>query len=164
MLALADALAAKTAHIVVLAGPVPPPGVSITGTFPFVMRIASRIVLAFSGAEFAQSAGMARSRLLNGLDEERVRWACSRFTTESKALVQEPLHWSGRPPAPCTYIRCLRDRGALSPSYQEQMAANLGPTVKMVSLETCHYAMLERPHDVARILNDIADSMLNRGQ
>ncbi|MDB6147809.1 MAG: alpha/beta hydrolase fold [Spartobacteria bacterium] len=157
VLALADSLRERVAHIVIIAGPVPRPGVSITGSFPWLMRVASRVVLSCSGPVFTQSPGMAKRTMLNGLDAGRAQTACARFTPESRSLVQEPLHWSGRPPAPCTYIRCLRDRGALSPQVQERMAANLGSGVRIVSLDTCHYPMLESPEQVARALNEVAD-------
>ncbi|MDB6031293.1 MAG: alpha/beta hydrolase family protein [Verrucomicrobiales bacterium] len=154
VLALAEELRERVAHLVVVAGPVPRPGTSITGAFPFFMRLASRLVLWCSGEEFSQSARMAEQRYLNGVSPERVRLACSRFTKESRSLVLEPLHWSGRPPEPCTYIHCLRDRGPLSPKYQEVMAANLGSEVRLVSLDTCHYPMLEQPELMARVLNE----------
>ncbi len=156
VLALAEALGERTSHIVIVAGPVPQPGVSITGSFPLLMRVASRIVLWCSGPEFTQSARMAERTMLNGLNPQRVQAACARFTAESRSLVQEPLRWSGQPPAPCTYIRCLRDRGALSPEVQNRMAANLGEAVRVVSIDTCHYPMLERPEQCAGILNEAA--------
>ena len=157
VLALAENLQEQAHHIVIIAGPVPRPGVSITGSFPFLMRTASRVVLFCSGPQFTQSRRMAERRMLNGVETHRVQAACARFSAESRALVQEPLNWSGRPPAPCTYIRCLRDRGALSPAFQERMAANLGSGVRIISLDTCHYAMLERPQQVASTLNEIAE-------
>lgn len=160
VLALAESLAERAARLVIIAGPVPRPGVSITGSFPFLMRVASRVVLWRSGPVFTQSPRMAERTMLNGLDARRVQVACTRFTAESRSLVLEPLRWSGRPPAPCTYIRCLRDRGALSPQFQERMAANLGADVRVVSLDTCHYPMLERPEQVAATLNEVADEVI----
>jgi pimeloyl-ACP methyl ester carboxylesterase len=156
VLPLADRIADRVAHIVCLAGPVPRPGDSIVASFPFLMRVASRVVLRFSGDEFAQSRRMSEATFFNGMDPERTKRACERLKNESAALVQEPVRWSGRPPAPCTYITCLRDRGPLSPRHQERMAANLGPEVKVVSLDCCHYAMLERTPEVAATLNQIA--------
>src|SRR5262249_19748696 len=98
----------------------------------------------------------AAATLLNGLERERIRRACERFTPESTALVQEPVSWSGQSPAACTYLKCLRDRGVMTPRHQDRMAANLGPKVEVVRLDCCHYAMLERPAEVAAILNGIA--------
>jgi pimeloyl-ACP methyl ester carboxylesterase len=156
VLPLADQMASRVAHVVCLAGPVPRPGKSIVASFPFLMRLASRLVLSCSGPEFAQSRRMSEKTFFNGIDPARVSRACDRLTKESSALVQEPVRWSGRPPAPCTYIKCLRDRGPLSPPHQERMAANLGTGVSVVALDSCHYAMLDRPAEVAAVLNQIA--------
>jgi pimeloyl-ACP methyl ester carboxylesterase len=156
VLALADHLADRVAHVVCLAGPVPRPGGSVVDSFPLVMRIASRVVLWLSGAEFSQSRRMSEKTFFNGMDPERVRRACDRLTKESAALVREPLRWSGRPPASCTYIKCLRDREPLSPRHQDRMAANLGEGVRVVPVDSCHYAMLDRPREVAAALNEIA--------
>jgi pimeloyl-ACP methyl ester carboxylesterase len=158
VLVLADQVAGRVAHVVCLAGPVPRPGESIVDSFPWLMRIASRFVLWFSGREFSQSRGMSERTFFNGMPPARVRQACDRLTPESSALVQEPVQWSGRPPAACTYVKCLRDQGPLSPRHQERMAANLGSGVKVVALDTCHYAMLDRTGELAAALNQIARS------
>ena len=163
VLALADRIASRVAHIVCLAGPVPRPGDSIVASFPLLMRIASRVVLWFSGREFSQSRRMSAKTFFNGMGPDQVSRACDRLTPESAALVQEPLRWTGRPPAPCTYLKCLRDRGPLSPRHQNRMAANLGTGVRVVALDACHYAMLDRPGEVAAALNHIArDAKLSR--
>jgi pimeloyl-ACP methyl ester carboxylesterase len=165
VLALADQIADRVAHVVCLAGPVPRPGDSIVASFPLLMRIASRLVLWFSGREFSQSRRMSEKTFFNGMDPARVSRACDRLTKESSALVREPVRWSGRPPAPCTYLKCLRDQGPLSPRYQDRMAANLGDAVKVVALDACHYAMLDRPGEVAAALNQIArDAKLFRAE
>jgi hypothetical protein len=36
------------------------------------------------------------------------------------------------------------------------MAAKLGADVQVVALDACHYAMLDRPREVAAVLNGIA--------
>jgi hypothetical protein len=43
------------------------------------------------------------------------------------------------------------------------MAANLGAGVKVVALDTCHYPMLQRPEQVATILNEVAEEVITRG-
>jgi pimeloyl-ACP methyl ester carboxylesterase len=156
VLPLADQIADRVAHVVCLAGPVPRPGESIVASFPFLMRVASRLVLWWSGPEFAQSRRMSEKTFFNGLDGERVSQACNQLTKESSRLVQDPVRWSGRPPAPSTYIKCLRDQGPLSPRHQDRMAANLGDGVGVVALDACHYAMLDRTGEVAAVLNRVA--------
>ena len=156
VLPLADQIADRVAHVVCLAGPVPRPGESIVASFPFLMRVASRLVLWCSGPEFAPSRRMCEKTFFNGMDSARVSQACDRLTKESSALVRDPVRWSGRPPGPCTYIKCLRDQGPLSPRHQNRMAANLGDGVRVVALDACHYAMLDRTGEVAAVLNRVA--------
>lgn len=155
VLPLADQVAERVAHVVCLAGPVPRPGQSVVSSFPLLMRAASRVVLWLSGPEFAQSRRMSEQTFFNGMDPARVSRACDRLTKESAAVVRDPVRWSGRPPAPCTYIKCLRDRGPLSPRHQSRMAARLGGA-SVVELDACHYAMLDRTAEVAAALNRIA--------
>jgi hypothetical protein len=50
----------------------------------------------------------------------------------------------------------LNDRGALSPAFQKQLAARLGAQVKIAPIDACHYAMLEKPGEVASMINAIA--------
>ena len=165
VLVLAEQIAHRVAHVVCLAGPVPRPGGSIVASFPFLMRVASRLVLWLSGPEFAQSRRMSMKTFFNGMHPGRANRACDRLTKESSALVREPVRWSGRPPAPCTYIKCLRDQGPLSPRHQERMAANLGEGVNVVALDACHYAMLDRTAELAAALNQIArDAKLIRAE
>ena len=52
--------------------------------------------------------------------------------------------------------------GALSPRHQERMAARLGAAVRIVSLDTCHYPMLQRPEQVATLLNEVAEQVVSR--
>ena len=66
----ADELSERTAHVVVLAGPVPRPGGSVFSVFPLMMRLVSQVVMTFSGPEFTQSPRLAESTLLNGLASE----------------------------------------------------------------------------------------------
>lgn len=148
-------LADRTIHVIVLAGPVPQPGQSVLDSFPLVMRVASRLILSLSGPTFAASRKITERTLFNGLSSERAGQAFDRLTRESAALVREPVLWTGRLPAAGTYIKCLQDRGPLSPRHQDRMAANLGEGVRMVSLDACHYAMLECPAQVAAVLNQV---------
>lgn len=155
VLSMLEYLVDRLDHVVVVAGPVPRPGTSIVNCFPFFMRVASHFVLAIAGPTFAAGRRVTEHTLLNGLSSAKARQACDRMTLESSALVREPLRWSGRVPVPCTYIKCLRDRGPLSPRHQDRMAMNLGDRVRIVTVDACHYAMLERPSEIAAILNQL---------
>ena len=71
------------------------------------------------------------------------------------------LEWLPPPRAPTLFAACATG-GALSPRHQERMAANLGAAVRVVSLDTCHDAMLERPEQVASTLNAVAADVITR--
>jgi pimeloyl-ACP methyl ester carboxylesterase len=115
----------------------------------------SNIVLRFPD-EFSQPARAIKTTLLNGMPSELAEEAASKFTKESTSLLLDQVDWSPKTATPATYVRCLRDRGVLSPAYQERLAARLGPGSSIVSMDACHYAMLEKPLEVAAVLNSIA--------
>ena len=149
----ADSLQGRLAHIVLIAGPVPTPGTCIVDNFPLIPRWVSKVVLKFQSELFSQPDGIGRS-LLQGCPEDKIAFALPRFKLESTKIVTEPVAWSGKPPAPATYVKCLRDKGALHAHHQDAMAARLG--VAPTAFDTCHYPMLERPADVAALLDRVA--------
>jgi pimeloyl-ACP methyl ester carboxylesterase len=153
-LVLAGQLGDRLAHLVLIAGPVPAPGKSILSAFPLTMRLISRVVLRLNPVEFRQSRRIAKATLLNGLPPLVAEQAAARFTNESTSLVLDPVHWNPKSATPATYVQCLRDRGPLSPSQQKRMAARLGASV--VPIDACHYVMLEKPTEVANLLDVVA--------
>jgi pimeloyl-ACP methyl ester carboxylesterase len=155
VLRAAEACPDRIAHIVCVSGTVPRPGHSTVASFPAPMRWVFRAALWFGG-DFAIGARLASLFLLNGVPEAKQNRVCRRLGRESKSLVLEPLQWSGKPSAPCTYVGCLRDR-LIWPRVQTRMAANLGHAVSRATLDACHFAMIEQPEEVARTLDAIAD-------
>ena len=83
-----------------------------------------------------------------------VEAATAKFSKESSSLMLDRVDWKLDSQVPVTYVRCLRDLGALSPAYQEQLAARL-PGADVIGIDACHYAMLEKPSEVAAVLNAI---------
>lgn len=156
-LSLADRLRDRLEHLVLIAGPVPLPGETAVSAFPFVMRLASRLVLALNPVSFAQPPRVASLTLLNGLPERIADEAAARFTRESTSLVRSPVDWKPVPASQVTYVRCLRDRGPLPPAHQARMAARLGTGATVTALDACHYAMLDKPSEVAGVINEITD-------
>lgn len=154
VLAAADQIGSRLAHVVCIAGAVPRPGASMVDSFPFVPRIVSRIVLHFQSEVFSQPESIARNSLLNGCPPDKVERACKRFTMESTKVVTAPVAWSGKTPARATYVKCLRDKGAMNAGHQSEMAARLGAAV--VAMDTCHYPMIEKPADLAALLERAA--------
>jgi pimeloyl-ACP methyl ester carboxylesterase len=152
--ALAKRLQDRMAHLVLIAGMVPAPGASMVSSFPLPMRLISNVFLRLT-PEFAQPLRAIKANLLNGMPQALAEHAASKFTKESSSLFFDPVDWSPSSAMPATYVRCLRDRGALPPAYQEQLAARLGPQTSVVSIDACHYAMLQKPIEVTAILNSI---------
>lgn len=156
-LALTRAITNQIRHLVIVAGPVPEPGESTVSSFPLFMRLLSGIVLATRPESFSQPVSVAKSTLLNGLQESVAEAAAARFANESTSLVKDKVHWQRPLPCPATYVQCLRDRGPLSPAHQRRLAQRLCPTVSIRSLDACHYVMLERPHELAVIIDSVSD-------
>jgi pimeloyl-ACP methyl ester carboxylesterase len=154
-LALANRLHERLDHVVLIGGIVPIPGAPAVSSFPFAMRIACKALLRFTH-QFSQPVGVIKATLLNGIPAALADDAAAKFTSESTSLLFDPVDWSPMTATPATYVRCLRDRGVLSPTHQQRLAARLGPRASVVSLDACHYAMLEKPGEVAAIINSIA--------
>jgi pimeloyl-ACP methyl ester carboxylesterase len=157
-LAVASRVTDRIAHLVLIAGMVPAPRTPLLSSFPPAMRLMSNLVLRLS-PEFSQPLGVIRSKLLNGMSPALADQAASKFTKESSSLLLDRVDWTPNPALHATYVRCLRDRGALSPTYQQQLASRLGPGTSVVSIDACHYAMLERPVEIAAVLNSIASKI-----
>lgn len=150
----AESLAGRLDHAVLIAGPVPTPGTCIVDNFPLVPRWISKLVLAIQSKEFSQPDSVARGSLLNGCPEDKIKFALERFKNEATGIVKEAIQWSGKVAAPVTYVKCLRDKGALQAQHQDEMARRLSVTA--TPMDTCHYPMLEKPQELAALLDRIA--------
>jgi pimeloyl-ACP methyl ester carboxylesterase len=138
--------------LVLIAATVPNPGESIISSFSFWMRLLSNIILRLS-PEFAEQPA-AIKKTLDGMPPAEMEEVVAKFSRESSSLMLDRVDWELDSPVPVTYLRCLRDRGALSPARQTQLAARL-PGASIIDIDACHYAMLEKPAEVAAILNSI---------
>jgi pimeloyl-ACP methyl ester carboxylesterase len=153
-LAVASRISDRIARLVLIAAMVPNPGEPMISSFPFGMRFLSNIVLRLM-PEFAEPPAAIKNKSLNGMSSAEVEAAAARFSKESSSLMLDRVDWKLGSQVPVTYVRCLRDLGALSPSHQEQLAARL-PAADVIAIDACHYAMLEKPTEVAAVLNSIA--------
>jgi pimeloyl-ACP methyl ester carboxylesterase len=154
-LAVAERLGDRVAHILLIAAMVPNAGAPLLSSFPPAMRLISHVLLRLT-PEFSQPLKVVKTKLLNGMPGAEADEAASRFTKESSSLFLDCVDWRSNPAIPVTYVVCLNDRGVLSPAFQKQLAARLGSKVKMASIHACHYAMLEKPSEVAAVINAIA--------
>jgi pimeloyl-ACP methyl ester carboxylesterase len=151
-LAVASRISDRIARLVLIAAMVPNPGEPMISSFPFGMRLMSNIVLRLM-PEFAELPAAIKKNL-NGMSPAEMEEAAAKFSKESSSLMLDRVDWKLDSQVPVTYVRCLRDLGALSPSLQEQLAARL-PAADIIAIDACHYAMLEKPTEVAAVLNSI---------
>jgi len=154
-LAVAARIPERIAHIVLIAGMVPYPGAALTSSFPPVIRLISNVLFRLT-PEFSQPLNVIKTKLLNGMALAEANEAASKFTKESSSLFLDRVDWRSDPAIPVMYVLCSNDRGALSPAFQKQLAARVGSNVKIVSINACHYAMLEKPTEVAAVINAVA--------
>ncbi len=152
-LAVASRISDRIARLVLIAAMVPNSGEPMISSFPFGMRLISNIVLRLM-PEFAELPAAIKKNL-NGMSPAAVEAAAARFSKESSSLILDRVDWNLDSQVPVTYVRCLRDLGPLSPAYQEQLAARL-PGADVIAIDACHYAMLEKPTEVASLINGIA--------
>jgi pimeloyl-ACP methyl ester carboxylesterase len=154
-LTVAHRVADRIAHIVLIAGMVPNPGAPLLSSFPPATRLISNVLFRLT-PEFSQPLNVIKTKLLNGMSGAQADEAASKFTKESSSLFLDRVDWHSDPAIPVTYVLCLNDRGALSPAFQKQLAGRLGSKVTIASIDACHYAMLEKPTEVAAVINAIA--------
>jgi pimeloyl-ACP methyl ester carboxylesterase len=157
---VATLLPQRVAHIVFIGANIPPEGESAISIFSPSQRfgIAMWLRLMAWKISFMNKAVEEdmRKTLCNDMDEETVQQVLAGGKhSEPPAIFYEPVSRLQMPSVPCTYIKLLQDQGLLPPSKQEEMAANIGAQV--LTLNTGHTAMLSRPHELAKLLNSIAD-------
>jgi pimeloyl-ACP methyl ester carboxylesterase len=163
---LAPAVAAlsfpRVAHIVFVGANIPPEGHSAVSIFRPSERFGIAVWLRLTAwkVSFMEKAVEEdmRKTLCNDMDEATVRQVLAGGKNpEPPALFYEPVSRLQMPSIACTYIKLLQDQSILPPSKQDEMAANIG--AKVVTLNTGHTAMLSRPDELAKLLNDVASGV-----
>lgn len=100
-----------------------------------------------------------RETVLNDMDEATAQFALDRYVVNDVlAMFRERASETDFRGVPRTYIKLLKDQGALPPLYQDRIIAALRP-VNVLMLDTGHTAMLSRPTELAALLNDISASI-----
>lgn len=160
--AIATLIPQRVAHIVFIGANIPPEGQAAISIFRPAERFGITVWLRLMAwkLSFMDKAveDDMRKTLCNDMDEATVQQVLAGGKhPEPPALFYEQVSRSDMPLVPCTYIKLLQDRGLLPPSKQDEMAANIGAQV--LTLDTGHTAMLSRPHELAKLLNDIASGM-----
>jgi len=98
----------------------------------------------------------ARAWFCSDMDEAQTRFVLDRLCPEATRPMSEPMRLAGlRRAVPRTYVKLLSD-GILPLPLQDAFVRNAGPGCQVRELDAGHDAMVSRPRELARILNEIA--------
>jgi pimeloyl-ACP methyl ester carboxylesterase len=158
--------ALKVRHLVFVAASVPPEGGRAIDVLPLGDRLLNRLALVMQklGVSPPREAleRMIREHFCNASSEDVLREVLSHpVLHEPACLAFERVSRRGMPPVPRTYLRLLAD-GTASVETQDRMAANLGEAA-VRSVDADHMVMLSQPEALARLLNDVAASVVGAG-
>jgi pimeloyl-ACP methyl ester carboxylesterase len=155
---VAEAIPDRIRRLVFVSCSVPGHGVTlgeILGGFsPSAAVIAEQLGEDLITDDGALHPDLARVMFCNDMDEDQVVSTLARMVPECLAVMSEPADLTGlRHPIPRTYVRLTHD-AIVSLETQNQMIENLGGA-EIVDLDSGHMAMISRPHDLARVLNQL---------
>ena len=142
---------ARVREMILIAASVPPQGVAIvdtlSGPIAWYARRSARV-----GKSMSMPALLARRSFCNGMTREQRQFTLSRLCPESTAVLMEPADRSALPDdVPRTWILTMRDK-SLSPANQRRSIDALGGVNTVISLDTCHDAMVSEPRRLAQVL------------
>jgi pimeloyl-ACP methyl ester carboxylesterase len=143
----------RVREMILIAASVPPQGVAIvdtlSGPIAWYARRSARI-----GKSMSMPALLARRSFCNGMTRDQRQFTLSRLCPESTAVLMEPADRSALPDdVPRTWILTLRDK-SLSPTDQRRSIDALGGVNTVISIDTCHDAMVSEPRRLAQVLVD----------
>jgi pimeloyl-ACP methyl ester carboxylesterase len=123
-LAVAGRISDRIARWVLIAAMDPKPGEPMISSFPFGIRLMRNIFLRFM-PEFAEPPAAIKKQGSEWHVPRRGGGSGGKFAKESRSVMLDRVDWKLDSQIPVTYVRCLRDLGALSPAHQEHLAARL---------------------------------------
>jgi pimeloyl-ACP methyl ester carboxylesterase len=146
-------------RVVFVSCAVPPDGVPLgevlEGFSPHAAEIAQQL-----GDEMVDSSGvlhpdLATAMFCNDMTPEQTASTLARMVPEAMGVMGEPADLAGMRTrsVPRTYVRLSAD-AIVSLETQNQMIENLGGA-EVADLDSGHMAMISRPDDLARILNQL---------
>jgi pimeloyl-ACP methyl ester carboxylesterase len=155
---VAEQVPDRLRRLVFVSCAVPPHGTSLSavleGFSPSAAAIAERLGDQLVDGRGALHPDLATAMFCTDMDAGQTASTLERLVPESAAVLSEPVDLTGlRHPIPRTYVR-LTDDAIVSPDTQNQMIANLGGA-ETVDLDAGHMAMISRPDDLARVLNQL---------
>jgi pimeloyl-ACP methyl ester carboxylesterase len=142
---------ARVREMILIAASVPPQGVAIvdtlSGPIAWYARRSARI-----GKSMSMPALLARRSFCNGMTRDQRQFTLSRLCPESTAVLMEPADRSALPDdVHRTWILTTRDK-SLSPANQRRSIDALGGVNTVISIDTCHDAMVSEPRRLAQVL------------
>ena len=154
LLAALPRMPAVVKRIIMFSGIVPWDGGTILGSLPMAPGLTVRLVSRvhrLMGRELHLPRPFIYRSLCNGMDPMEVVKYVGSFRPLPLGVLQAKISREELDSAiPVTYVVLERDR-VLSPDYQRRMAWRL-PNAEVISLDSCHQAMLQRPREVAEII------------
>jgi pimeloyl-ACP methyl ester carboxylesterase len=137
---------------------VPPDGVPLAevleGFSPHAAEIAQQLGDRLVDSSGALHPDLATVMFCNDMDAEQTASTLERMVPEAMLVMSEPADLSGlRNAVPRTYVRLLED-AIVNLSTQDRMIENLGGA-EVADLDSGHMAMISRPADLARLLNEL---------
>jgi pimeloyl-ACP methyl ester carboxylesterase len=148
---LASALAGRIARMVFVSAAVPQQGQSVIDTIRPELR--ETVTSMLDDGVYHPVGPEAAAYLCNDMDDEATQFTMQCQVDETFRLLTEPVDLRAMPGVPTTYIR-LTDDATLLPSTQAASIAALG-SPDVVDLAAGHMAMISRPAELARILEDL---------
>lgn len=155
--AIAEKIPDRVLHLVFVSASIPPEGGNSIDSLPLHLRVLARRNSRRSPTRNQMPKWLARRMFCSDMNKGDTAYVLERLVPESIGLVFENVSRKNLPASvPISYIKLLRDK-ALSPRNQDRMIANL-PEPAVRTLEAGHDAMISRPQELAKILNEIATS------
>jgi pimeloyl-ACP methyl ester carboxylesterase len=153
---VAEAIPERLNRLVFISCAVPPRGTSVNAVLsafsPNAAVIAHRAGRALNDSRGVLQRDLATAMFCNDMDPVQTESTLARMVPESARVMAEPADLTGlRHPIPRTYVRLTLDAAA-NLETQDRMIGNLGGA-EVVDLEAAHMAMISRPGELARILN-----------
>jgi pimeloyl-ACP methyl ester carboxylesterase len=153
---VAERLADRVAHVVLLAALVPPSGKSVVSSLSWLERaFVSRFVR--PDQHFTLTQEMVKFGFATDLNSERREALQAQICPESSRLLYEIVQRGPLMDVAVTYVVHLRDR-MLSVKRQYASIRNLGRPVEVRTIDAGHSAFAARPAELGALLDEIADS------
>lgn len=103
-------------------------------------------------------AAIANTVFGNGMSPTQKQFMLSTLCRESTSIAQESICRSNMPECPRHWLMLTKDR-ALNPARQQNYIDNLGGVDSIITIDSCHDAMIEAPKEIAIALAELALSL-----